>query len=61
MTKEEFEEKYCKESGITKQEYDKYEVTLPCNCDYEGCEGWAAVTNTQYHIRAHMELYGNIK
>ena len=57
MTKGEFETSYCKGSGITKEEYDKYFVTLPCRCDYEKCQGWACVTNMPKLIKAHNELY----
>ncbi|MED3562322.1 hypothetical protein [Bacillus xiapuensis] len=59
MTKEEFEKRYCEQSGITTEEYynDCNLITLPCNCDYEGCEGWAAIDNTPRAIKTHKDLY----
>lgn len=61
MTKEEFEKWYCYRSGITVEEYhnDLNLITLPCNCDYEDCEGWAAITNEPRYIDIHNRLYGN--
>lgn len=52
-SKEQFEQDYCESSNITKEEYDKYFVTLPCNCDFEGCKGWACVSNHPLVIKAH--------
>lgn len=57
MTKEEFEEGYCKRSGISLDEYNKYEITLPCSCEDEDCEGWAAVSNNSLLIEAHKKFY----
>lgn len=57
MTKDEFEQGYIQRSGITKEEYDKHQVTMSCNCDYERCEGWAAVSNNPLAIEAHKRLY----
>jgi hypothetical protein len=59
VTKDEFEKDYCERSGITIEEYhNEYSlITLPCNCDYEECGGWAAITNEPRLIRIHMELY----
>lgn len=53
MDKEEFERGYCERSGITREEYERHYVTLPCDCDYEECEGWACVINHPVHIHAH--------
>lgn len=60
ISKNEFEESYCKKSGITIEEY-KQEfnlVTLPCKCDNEHCSGWAAVDDTPRKIKAHEQFYG---
>lgn len=57
LTKEEFEENYARDSGITIEEYRETQVTLPCNCSYEGCKGWAAVSNNERAIKAHKDLY----
>jgi len=57
-TKDTFEERYCKESGISLEKYHTFRVTLPCRCDYDGCEGWGAVGKDRNSIRAHMQFYG---
>lgn len=57
MLKEEFGARYCENSGITKEFYDEWFITLSCACDYDGCEGWAAVRNSDDMIKDHMELY----
>ena len=57
MTKEEFEKGYIEKSGITAQEYNETQVTLPCICGQEGCSGWAAVSNNPHSIKAHKDLY----
>jgi hypothetical protein len=53
MTKEEFENGYCERSEITKEFYNEHFVTLPCDCDYKGCEGWACINNDPLSIEAH--------
>ena len=57
MTKEEFEQVYCENKGISLEEYRKYHVTMPCACDYEGCTGWAAILNDPYLIADQKEFY----
>lgn len=52
MTKEEFEQSYCERSEITREYYNEHFVTLPCDCDYEECEGWACVNNDEISIHA---------
>jgi len=42
MSSEEWEARYIKNSGITKEEYDKFLITVPCDCGWDGCNGWAA-------------------
>jgi hypothetical protein len=56
MTKQQFIKNYCERSGITEQEFLETQVALPCNCDYEDCEKWAAVSNNKLSIKAHNEL-----
>jgi hypothetical protein len=60
MSKEEFEKEYCERSGITIDEYhNEYNlITLPCNCEYEDCHGWAAVTNEPLLVKCHMNTCG---
>lgn len=52
-----FEEEYCRRSELTKEEYDKDYITLPCHCGAEGCEGWACVCKGRLTIKAHAALY----
>ena len=57
ITKETFEIDYCRLSGISREYYNQWFVTLPCNCDYEGCRGWANVRHGDEED--HRRLYGN--
>ncbi|KKN64749.1 hypothetical protein LCGC14_0488810 [marine sediment metagenome] len=57
MHKKYFETMYCKRSNITKSSYNRWRVTLPCACGYDGCRGWAAVSRNEDMIKDHMELY----
>lgn len=57
MTKEEFEERYIKGSNLTKEEYDKELITMPCKCSASNCKGWAAVYKSPLSIKAHKDLY----
>ncbi len=45
MTAEEFEKGYCERSGITREYYKMWFVTMTCDCDYGGCEGFAKIRN----------------
>ena len=56
-SKEEFEKRYCERSEISIEDYHEYEVTLPCDCGEDGCEGWAAVSDNPISIKAHKDLY----
>lgn len=56
MTKQQFIKNYCERSGITEQEFLETQVALPCNCSYEDCEKWAAVSNNENYIKAQNEL-----
>ena len=57
--KDQFEKDYCKQSGITIEQYNGFfnQITLPCNCGDKSCERWAAVTNTPLTIKAHENHY----
>ena len=57
MNKRGFERFYCGNSGITLKQYREYKVTLPCACDYEGCQGWAAIIKDPYIISDHRKFY----
>lgn len=53
MLRDEFEEGYCRRSGISVESYRQNLVSLPCGCGDSTCAGWAAVS-----IRdAHSLLY----
>lgn len=45
MTAEDFERQYCERSGWTVEQFRKYKTVRPCDCDYEGCHGWQALTH----------------
>ena len=57
MTREEFEIQYCVRSNIELSYYKRYFVTLPCRCDYEGCEGWAKISNDAASIENHLMFH----
>jgi hypothetical protein len=61
FTREEFIAQYNSRNfpDITGQELiDKgFEVCLPCCCDYDGCRGWAMVSNVPHLIESHNEFY----
>lgn len=57
MTKEEFTGSYCMRSGITREFFDHNLVVLSCSCDYEDCNGWAAVCNDRLSIESHEGIY----
>lgn len=56
LTKEDFEIEYCNNDGMSIEEYYKTQVTLPCNCEYKDCKGFAAVSNNPRSIRLHNEI-----
>jgi hypothetical protein len=58
MSKVKFEKEYCNKSGITIEFYHETQVTLPCHCGVESCQGWTAVSNNPVSIKAHNDLYG---
>jgi hypothetical protein len=59
MKKKEFEKGYIERSNISKEFYDKNFVTLPCNCGDKLCDGWACVSNNEFEIKTHNDLYAN--
>lgn len=46
MSAEEFERGYAERSGLTVAEYRKRYRVVPCDCDYEECQGWGSFTLT---------------
>lgn len=41
MSRQEFEEEYAKRSGVTIEWLREIgQISLPCNCEEEGCQGW---------------------
>jgi len=57
ITKEEFEQTYANNMGITIEELkDKYGFeAVPCDCDYKGCKGWQAIFNLKSIMNNQME------
>jgi|GEM_PF-6129137 len=44
ITKEEFEQNYAKASHLTVERLTELgQVVMPCDCDYELCQGWQMV------------------
>ena len=58
MEKEEFIKNYCEKSHLTRKEYDKDYVALPCNCGNPDCKGWATITKTGLAIKTHIATNG---
>ena len=52
-----FERRYIRNSNITLKQYRQWRITLSCNCDYEGCQGWGAVPRDKHLIKDHKLLY----
>jgi hypothetical protein len=45
ITREQFEREYAERSGLTVERLRELgRVVLPCECDYEGCQGWRSVS-----------------
>lgn len=50
MTKDEFEKRYTENSDITMEWlHDHHQFAVPCNCEYEKCQGWKMVTMKEEH------------
>jgi len=58
ISRNEFIERYCENSGIEWSELKKSKVVLPCGCDYEACQGWAMVMSDFQVIEHHKFFYG---
>lgn len=41
-SKQEFEDVYIERSKINREFYDRYFVTVSCDCGEDVCSGWAA-------------------
>jgi len=56
MNKQEFENYFIKNSGITKEYYNENFKTIKCECeDYTWCEGWSAIDIKM--CKRHANLY----
>jgi hypothetical protein len=54
-TKDQFIDRY---SGGKPDEFSKYHVALPCDCECgEGSTHWAAVRKDFQSVKDHLELY----
>ena len=54
MTKSDFTSGYCTRSKITKDDFYKWMVALPCACGENNCEGWAAIRLDSVMIEDHL-------
>ena len=57
MTRSEFVEGYCVRSKLSKVDFYKYFVAIPCSCDDKSCKGWAAIGLNSLAIESHLALY----
>lgn len=56
ITETQFEEQYARNSGTTIDKLHELGLfAVPCDCEQEGCEGWAMMTKE--NIKTHSELY----
>ena len=61
MKTDEFERQYAERSGITTEELRNLgRVVVKCECDYEGCEGWASLAKeiAEDYIKNLPGMYG---
>jgi hypothetical protein len=57
MTADEFERAYAARSGVTVAELRALgRVVVPCDCDYELCEGWQSVNADEIDLRRRLGL-----
>jgi hypothetical protein len=54
MTRDEFERGYCARSGVTVEWFRQHRVALPCACEADGCEGWAAISLDPLLLLHHL-------
>jgi len=57
ISREQFEQEYAYRSGISLKYYRQLWVTLPCECDYEDCQGWSCVPRSFESILTHLDLH----
>lgn len=55
MTREEFIKGYCERSNTTWDELSKFYEALPCDCDYEKCQGWQMRSRLSIAFDAEIE------
>ncbi len=56
ITLKEFERNYIKNSNISRTFYNRWYITLPCNCAEDGCKGWAKISKSPEMVYSHMEF-----
>lgn len=58
MTKEEFEQEYAENWGITVKEfYEKHrKIAIPCDCGEPGCQGWQMVDRKTKQPKERREI-----
>lgn len=53
MSKEEFIEYWCKNAGMSREDFDVYCDIKPCECGGESCLGWVMIMNEEW-LLSHM-------
>jgi len=57
ITMETFESVYRRASHIDQDYYNRWFITLPCNCGEQGCRGWAAIGRNWDAIQHQLGFY----
>lgn len=59
ISKEQFVKEYAGRSGLTEEEFfaEYNEIAMPCDCDYEECQGWRMVPNDPLRLKIYHDLY----
>lgn len=53
-----FIERYCHASKLSVEMFNESLVAMECKCGERGCSGWAVISNDEFSIKTHKELYG---
>lgn len=56
LTGEEFERQYAERSAMTVEQLREWRIVVRCDCDYEGCQGWAMVPTMLAREDAEREM-----
>ncbi len=53
----EFEKGYIKRGKISRVQYNRWFITMPCVCDAQECEGWAAIEKSPVIVYDHCRFH----